>query len=219
MTRVLYVAKLNEVQDDLIMLGSMAINAVHESVEILRRQDMVAAQALIDADERINSKRYAIESKCLTLIATQQPTAGDLRLLAGVLEITTELERIADYGKGIARITQMLGHEPLVKPLVDIPAMRDKVIDMLRRALDAFVAQDVEVARSLPQEDDVVDHLYNRIQKEVLEILLEKPTLFDRANYLLWAAHNLERAADRVTNICERVIFTATGDLVEVELG
>jgi phosphate transport system protein len=215
----MYVAELKELQDDLLMLGSMAMQAVHESVEILRRQDLTAAQALIDADERINSMRYAIESKCLTLIATQQPMAGDLRLLAGVLEIVTELERIADYGKGIARITQMLGHEPLVKPLIDIPAMRDKVIDMLGRSLDAFVNGDVEVARALPQEDDVVDDLYNQIQREVLELLMEKPSLFDRANYLLWAAHNLERAGDRVTNICERVIFTATGELVTEELG
>lgn len=217
MPRYLFETELNRLQDDILIMGSMVIQALRESVEILRHQDVDAGKTLMEADQAINAKRYDIELHCLTVIATQQPMAGDLRLLAAILEIASELERIGDYAKGIAKITVLMGREPLIKPLVDIPKMCDKVLDMLRRALDAFVAQDLEVARTLPLEDDEVDEIYNRIQRDIIEILLRKPELIDRANYLLWAAHNLERAADRVTNLCERIIFTVTGELVEMD--
>jgi phosphate transport system protein len=217
MTRRLFDLELNQLQDDVLMMGSMVIQALRDAVDVLKRQDVEGGQRLIDGDAVINSKRYNIEMRVLTLIATQQPMAGDLRLLAAILEIVTELERIGDYAKGIGKITMLLGREPLMKPLVDIPKMCDKVLDMLRRALDAFVEQDLDVARTLPNEDDEVDNLYNKIQRDLLDILLEKPALMERANYILWAAHNLERAADRVTNICERIIFTVTGELVEMD--
>jgi phosphate transport system protein len=217
MTRKLFDLELNQLQDDVLMMGSMVIQALRDAVDVLKRQDVEGGQRLIDGDAVINSKRYNIEMRVLTLIATQQPMAGDLRLLAAILEIVTELERIGDYAKGIGKITMLLGRDPLIKPMVDIPKMCDKVADMLRRALDAFVAQDLEVARTLPLEDDEVDDLYNHVQRDILNILLQKPELIDRANYLLWAAHNLERAADRVTNICERIVFTVTGELIEMD--
>jgi phosphate transport system protein len=217
MPRNLFEMELNQLQDDILIMGSMVIQALKDAVDALKRQDLENAQRVMDEDLAINNKRYEIELRCLTVIARQQPMASDLRLLAAILEIVTELERIGDYAKGIGKITLMLGRDPLIKPLVDIPKMCDKVIDMLRRALDAFVAQDMEVARSLPQEDDEVDELYNRVQRDILNILLQKPELIDRANYLLWAAHNLERAADRVTNVCERIIFTVTGELIEMD--
>ncbi len=217
MPRNLFETELNRLQDEILIMGSMVIQALRESVEILKHQDVDAGKLLMEADQAINTKRYDIELRCLTVIATQQPMAGDLRLLAAILEISSELERIGDYAKGIAKITVLMGREPLIKPLVDIPKMCDKVLDMLRRALDAFVAQDLHVARTLPLEDDEVDELYNRVQRDIIEILLRKPELIDRANYLLWAAHNLERAADRVTNLCERIIFTVTGELVEMD--
>jgi phosphate transport system protein len=217
MTRKLFDLELNQLQDDVLMMGSMVIQALRDAVDVLKRQDVEGGQRLIDGDAVINNKRYNIEMRVLTLIATQQPMAGDLRLLAAILEIVTELERIGDYAKGIGKITMLLGRDPLIKPMVDIPKMCDKVVDMLRRALDAFVAQDLEVARALPLEDDEVDDLYNHVQRDILNILLQKPELIDRANYLLWAAHNLERAADRVTNICERIVFTVTGELIEMD--
>jgi phosphate transport system protein len=217
MTRRLFDLELNQLQDDVLMMGSMVIQALRDAVDVLKRQDVEGGQRLIDGDAVINNKRFNIEMRVLTLIATQQPMAGDLRLLAAILEIVTELERIGDYAKGIGKITMLLGREPLMKPMVDIPKMCDKVLDMLRRALDAFVEQDLEVARTLPSEDDEVDDLYNKVQRDLLDILLEKPALMERANYILWAAHNLERAADRVTNICERIIFTVTGELVEMD--
>jgi phosphate transport system protein len=217
MPRNLFETELSQLQDDVLIMGSMVIQALKDSVEALRHQDLDTAQRVMKEDLAINDRRYAIELRCLTVIARQQPMASDLRLLAAILEIVTELERIGDYAKGIGKITIMMGKDPLIKPLVDIPKMCDKVLDMLRRALDAFVAQDLEVARSLPQEDDEVDDLYNRVQRDILNILLQKPELIDRANYLLWAAHNLERAADRVTNICERIVFTVTGELIEMD--
>lgn len=215
--RTLFSSELKQLQDEVLMMGSMVIQAIREAVDVLKRQDLDGAHRLIDGDVVINDKRYTIEIRVLTLIATQQPMAGDLRLLAAVLEIVTELERIGDYAKGIGKITLLLGRDPLVKPPAEISQMTEKVVDMLRRSLDAFVAQDLDVARHLPAEDDAVDDLYNKVQRDLLNILLERPQLMERTNYLLWAAHNLERAADRVTNICERIIFTVTGELVEMD--
>jgi phosphate transport system protein len=173
---------------------------------------------VIAGDRVINEKRFAIEDQALGLIATQQPMAGDLRTLAAILDITSELERIGDYAKGIAKVSLMIGEEPLVKPLVDVPRMAEKARDMLHRALEAFVQRDTDMARAIPTEDDEVDDLYNQVYRELITYILADPSTIERANYLLWVAHNLERAADRVTNICERVIFTATGEVVEMDV-
>jgi phosphate transport system protein len=196
----------------------MVENVLTESVEILKRQDMEGSRRLIARDHLINEKRFAIEDEALALIATQQPMATDLRMIAAVLDITHELERIGDYAKGIAKINLMIGKAPFIKPLVDIPAMAVKAQDMLHRALGAFMRQDADVARAVPAEDDDVDHLYNQVYRELVTYLLEYPAAIEQANYLLWVAHNLERSADRVTNICERVVFTVTGELVELDV-
>jgi phosphate transport system protein len=209
--------RLQLLQDELLVLGSMVEKAVVESVDVLKRQDLEAARRLIAADEAINRKRFSIEEDILIQIATQQPMAVDLRLLASVLDITGELERIGDYAKGIARVALMIGKEPLVKPLIDLPRMAEKATDMLHRALDAFVRRDVEAARGIPKEDDEVDALYNQIYRELLTLIMADPRRIDQATYLLWVGHNLERTADRVTNVCERVIFTATGEMVELD--
>ena len=204
-------------QGDVLALGSMAEKALLESVAALKRRDLEASQRLITRDRIVNEKRFAIEADCISLIATQQPMAKDLRILAAVLEIVTELERIADYAKGIAKINLMMGFEPLIKPLVDIPRMAEKAQDMLHRALDAFVRQDVALARAIPQEDDEVDGLYNQVYRELMTYIIADPSIIQQANYLLWVAHNLERAADRVSNICERVVFTVTGEMLELD--
>ena len=218
MLRQTFERELQRLQDEILVLGSMVETAITESVEALKRRDLEKSRELIAGDLQINEKRFAIELECLTLIATQQPMAGDLRTIAGVLEIATELERIGDYAKGIAKINIMLGEGPLLKPLVDIPRMATKALDMLHRALGAFVRQDVDLARAIPTEDDEVDALYNQIYRELLTFIMNDPRTIDRANYLLWVAHNLERAADRVTNICERVVFTVTGEMVEMDV-
>ncbi|MEZ4868959.1 MAG: phosphate signaling complex protein PhoU [Caldilineaceae bacterium] len=217
MTRTLYKQELQNLQDELLVLGSMVSKALRDSLDILKRQDLDAAQQLIAADRVINKKRFKIENDCLTLIATQQPMARDMRLLAAVLEIASELERIGDYGKGIARIAIYIGHESPVKPLVHLPQMCTIVVEMLRDSLDAFVNQDVSAARQIPLRDDEVDDLYNTINRELIQLIMANPAVIDNANYLTWAAHNLERAADRCTNICERIIYTVTGEFIEVD--
>lgn len=216
MPREAFERELQRLQGELLTLGGMVEEAITASVESLRRQDLEAARQVIDRDQRINEQRFAIERDTLILIATQQPMASDLRVLAAILEITTELERMGDYAKGIAKICLMIGKEPLLKPLIDIPRMAEKARDMLHRSLDAFVRQDVELARAIPREDDEVDALYQQIYRELITYILADPHNIEQANYLLWAAHNLERTADRVTNICERVVFTVTGEMTEL---
>ena len=217
MPRETFERELNKLQDDLLVLGSMVEQAVLASVEALKQRDFVASQKIFDADKYINIKRYEIEQNTLALIATQQPMARDLRLLAAILEIITELERIGDYAKGICKINVLLGPGELVKPLIDIPRMADLGLSMLQRALSAFVERDAVAARAIPNEDDEVDRLYNQVYKELLDIMIADPMKIDRANYLIWAAHNLERLADRVTNICERIVFVVTGEIIELD--
>ncbi|MGA2613245.1 MAG: phosphate signaling complex protein PhoU [Spirochaetia bacterium] len=211
MAREKFEHDLQRLKDEILALGAMAERAVAESVRALKKRDTAKSHSIMDDDRLINEKRYAIENETLTLIATQQPMAGDLRILAAIFEIATELERIADYAKGIANITLMLGEEPLIKPLEDIPLMADKACDMLHRALDSFTRQDVEEARSIPREDSVVDSLYEKTYRELITCMMEDPRTTEQANRLTWVAHNLERVADRVGNICERVVFSITG--------
>src|SRR5208283_2150137 len=207
--------ELERLQDELIDLGVMVERTIMESVEILKARQIEAARRLIAADSEINRRRYSIESDTLILIARQQPMAKDLRTLAAILEIAGELERIADYSKGIAKITVQLGSEPLIKPLVDIPRMATLASDMLHRALLSFVDRDDATARLIPEEDRQIDDLYNQIYRELMTYVLSDPRNIEGVSHLMWVAHNLERTADRVVNICERVIFTVTGELIE----
>jgi phosphate transport system protein len=206
-----------ELRDELLYMGSMVEKQILGSVEVLKKQDGPGSQRIIDNDAEINSKRYSIEEKVMIAIATQQPMAHDLRVLASILEVSGELERMGDYAKGIATISLRSKDQPLLKPLIDIPRMAQKGADMLHRSLTAFVNEDVEVAKSIPQEDDEVDGLYNQIYRELMIFIIEDPKVIQRASWLLWVAHNLERVADRVTNICERTIFSATGEMREIE--
>jgi phosphate transport system protein len=208
---------LQTLLDEVLILGSLVEQAVLQSVAALQQGDLSASRRIQAADWRINEKRYEIETETLILIATQQPMARDLRLLAAVLEIITELERIGDYAKGIARINLLLGEPRSVKIPIQIQEMTEMGLDMLHRALGAFVARDAQVAYELPKEDDQVDRLYNQVYRELLQAMLLDPSKIDRSNYLIWAAHNLERLADRVTNICERIVFVVTGEVMELD--
>jgi phosphate transport system protein len=217
MPRGVFERDMQRLQDDVIALSSQVEAVLVQSVECLKAQDREQAQRMIAADRTLNEKRFAIQSDTLVLIATQQPMARDLRVLAAILDIASELERIADYAKGIAKINLLIGDEPLIKPLIDLPRMADKASDMLHRAMEAFTRQDAQEARAIALEDDEVDGLYNQIYRELLTLMLSNPRTIDQATYLLWAAHNLERAADRVVNICERVVFTVTGEFLEMD--
>ena len=217
MIRKTFENELQQVKDEILVLGSMVEQSILDSVEALKKRDLKAAESILAADREINKKRFEIESQLMILIATQQPMAHDLRLLASSMEIISELERMGDYAKGIANINLRMGDQPLLKPLIDVPRMAQKDVDMLHRSLTAFINEDTEAARSIPREDDEVDALYNQIYRELMTFVIADPKVIERANWLLWVAHNLERVADRVTNICERTIFIATGELVEID--
>jgi phosphate transport system protein len=218
MTRKTFERELQRLQDEMLALASMVENGLTDSIDILMKRDIAGSKRLIEQDRAINKKRYSIESECIIAIATQQPMAGDLRILAAVLDIVKELERIGDYVKGIARINLMLADKPLIKPLIDLPTMAEKARSMLQRSLDAFVKRDVDLAKSIPAEDDEVDHLYEKFYQELMTIIASDLSTAEHANKLLWVAHNLERSADRVTNICERVVFTVTGETIELDM-
>jgi phosphate transport system protein len=219
MTRETFQRQLREMQDSVLALGSMVDNAISRAIQAMRTRDLGLAQQVIDQDKAINQQRFDIEERCLILIATQAPMATDLRLLAAALSIITDLERMADHAAGIAKITLMIGDEPPLKPLIDIPRMADVARAMLWASLDAFVNRDMPAARAIALRDDEVDELYNQVYRELLTFMMADPGTINRATRLLWVAHNLERIADRVTNICERVMFLVTGKMVEVPSG
>ncbi|MDD4876342.1 MAG: phosphate signaling complex protein PhoU [Dehalococcoidales bacterium] len=208
--------KMRGIQDEIMVLGNMAEVAISQSVDALKNRNLILAHQIINDDIKINRKRYEIEEKCTQLIATQQPMASDLRTMICVLNIITELERIGDYAEGIAKIVIMIGDEPPLKPLIDIPRMADKIIQMLRQSLDAFVQRNAEAAIQVVDEDDEIDNLYNQVFRELLTFMIEDPRTITRATRLIWVAHNLERSADRVTNICERIVFIVTGKMQEI---
>jgi phosphate transport system protein len=216
-TRQTFDNELKELKDEILVLGSMVEQAILGTVEALKKRDIEEARKILAADREINKKRFELENKLMVLIATQQPMARDLRLLASSMEIIGELERMGDYAKGIANINIRMGDAPLLKPLIDVPRMAQKDVDMLHRALTAFVEEDVEAAEAIPIEDDEVDALYNQVYRELMTFVIADPKTMERANWLLWVAHNLERVADRVTNICERTIFIVTGELMEIK--
>ena len=217
MTRETLDRKLQELSDEVLLLGSMVEQATLGAVRALKERDLAKSQSIYDGDKQINDLRFQLEERTITLIATQQPMARDLRLLTSILEVITELERMGDYAKGIGRINMNLGAESRLKPPADLMQMAEIGVDMLHRALEAFVTGDEALARAIPEEDDRVDDLFNKVQSELLAGMHEQPDEIEDVNHLLWACHNLEGLADRVTNICERTLFITTGVLLELD--
>ena len=207
-----------QIQESLLQMGSMVDQAIALSLESLQNRDHTLARQVIDDDEDINAIRFKIEDACLALIATQQPAASDLRSVVAVITIVINMERMADHAAGIAKTVILMGDEPLLKPLIDIPRMVRLAQEMLGEVLQAFVDNDADTAQAIADRDDEMDHLYQAIFEELLEIMADKPDSITRATYLLWCAHNLERIGDRVTNIAERVIFVSTGDMRELNV-
>jgi phosphate transport system protein len=216
MPRSSFERHLHDLQDDVLVLGSMAEKATYRSMEALKNRDLELAKQVIADDDEMDRKRFDIEEKCIELIVTQQPVASDLRIIVAVLNLIVDLERIGDHAEGVAKIAIMIGNEPPLKPLIDLPRMAQKTGDMLRRSLDAFVNRDAEAARQIAKEDDEIDALYDQVFRELLTYMAEDPRTITRATRLIWVAHNLERSADRVTNICERVVFVVTGKMEEI---
>ena len=212
MPRAEFDRDLQMVQDDLLMLGSMVEKAIGRSLDALKNRDLAMAEEVVREDDFIDDKQVEIEERCIDLIATQQPMAVDLRILVTVIHLASELERMGDYAEGIAKICLMMGDEPPLKPLIDIPRMADMASDMLRRSIDAFINRDVVSSMVVRMDDDEIDALYEQVYRELLTFMLGDPTVIRRATYLLWAAHNIERIADRTTNIAENVIYMVTGE-------
>jgi phosphate transport system protein len=213
MVRADFDRNLKALQDDLLMLGSMVESAIARSIDALKNRDLETSRQVIKEDDLIDRRRYQLEDQCIDLIATQQPIAIDLRTLMAVLHIAVELERMGDYAEGIGKISLMMGDEPPIKPLIDIPKMAEKASSMLQRSLDALVNRDPQAAIKVCNDDDEVDDLYDRVYRDLLTYMTRDPSTIQRATYLLWVAHDLERIADRATNIAERVIFLVTGKL------
>ncbi|MGE5138624.1 MAG: phosphate signaling complex protein PhoU [Rudaea sp.] len=217
MPRDAFEQEMLRLQNEMLTMAETVESALSDSVESLKQRDLDWSKRLIDQDRLINQKRFSIEAECLIVVATQQPMATDLRIIAAILFNVNELERIGDYAKGIAKINLMIGPGPLLKPLIDVPRMAEKARSMLHRAVKAFIARDVAAARQIPAEDDEVDALFEQVNRELLTYIMADPRIISQANLLLWVAHNLERAADRVTNLCERTVFAVTGELFEFD--
>ena len=218
MTRTVFERQLTEIQEDMLIIGGMVESAIQRSIDALKNRDVELAHQIIADDVKINRKRYDTEEKCLELMATQQPLASDLRTIVAVLHIIVDLERMADHGEGIAKIALMLADEPPLKPYIDIPRMAQKAIEMLRASLEAFNRRDAQRARAICNDDDEVDALYEQVYRELLTFMIQDPRTIQRATYLIWVAHNLERIADRVTNVCERVVYLVEGRIEELNV-
>jgi len=203
--------RIKELERDVLHMGEVVVEAINRSVEALRTLDAKEAKEVVDNDAKVNAQRWALEDKCVDLIALQQPVASDLREIIATLSIVRDLERIGDYAEGIGKIALLHGDQPLVRPLIYLPQMAEKAVSMLRRSLEAFVNRDADKARQICIEDDEVDRLYDRTYHDLLSRMIEKPVVITRATYLIWAAHNIERIADRATNISESVVYLVTG--------
>ena len=218
MTRTVFERQLDQIQEDMLVLASMVGTAIERGVQALRDRDVDLARQIIADDVKINRKRYDTEEKCLELIATQQPLASDLRTIVAVLYIIVDLERMGDHAEGIAKVALMLADEPPLKPYIDLPRMAQIATRMLMSSLEAFKHRDADRARAICDEDDEVDALCDQVYRELLTYMLSDPKTIERATYLTWVAHNLERIADRVTNICERVVYLVEGKIGELNV-
>jgi phosphate transport system protein len=206
--------QLNQLQQEVISLAGIVDKATLRAIDALKTRDLAESQQVIKEDDYIDQKRYEIEEKCIDLIATQQPMARDLRNIIALMHISVELERMGDYAEGISKISLLMGPNPPLKPLIDIPRMADRATRMLRNSIDALVSRDVMKANQVLQDDDEVDALYDQVYRELLLFMIQDPQTIERATHLLWISHDLERIADRATNIAERVIYLITGRVV-----
>ena len=211
MPRADFERKLNLVQDEVVKLSSMVEKAIFKAIDALKSRDIELSKQVVEEDDDIDNKQQALEDLCVDLIALEAPMAVDLRVIISAMMVANELERMGDYAEGIAKISIAMGDLPPLKPLIDIPRMADKAVGMLRRSIESYVDRDIEGARQVYKDDDEVDDIYERVYRELLTYMLADPSTIQRATYLLWVSHDLERVADRTTNIAERVMYLVTG--------
>ena len=210
--------QLTAIQDGVLELGSMVDRQIERAMQALLDRDMTLAEAVVRDDAEVNRARYDLDNTCLLLLAQQAPMAVDLRVIVSVLAIASDLERMGDHAEGVASIVVLMADEPVVKPLVDIPRMAAISREMLRSSLDAFIARNVEAAFEVGRRDDAVDELQDIVYNDLVAIMINDPTTVEPCTHLLWVAHNFERIADRATNIAERVVFTVTGELPQMDV-
>jgi phosphate transport system protein len=207
---------LHEYKEEVLAMGGMVEQALSRSIEALKKRDLSVGHKIIADDIKINEKRFDIEKKSIELIANYHPAINDLNAIVAILSIITELERIGDYAAGIAKIVIMIGDEPPLKPLIDIPRMCDITTEMIHSSLKAFMESNYKEAIRVTGMDEIVDSIYDQIFRELLTFMMTDPKTINRATRLIWVAHNIERAADRATNICERVVYMITGKMEEI---
>ncbi len=218
MTRTAFDRQLSEIQQDMLILADMVESAIERGIQALKNRDVELARQVIADDLKVNRKRYTTEDKCLELIATQQPLASDLRTIVAVLHAIVDLERMGDYAEGIAKVAIMLADEPPLEPYLHISRMAQIASRMLAGSLDAFKARDADRARAICNEDDEVDALYDQVYRGLVSKMVNDPETIEGATRLMWVAHNLERIADRVTNLCERVVYLVEGKIEELNV-
>jgi phosphate transport system protein len=216
MARELFERKIKQIQDEILLLGSMVEQAALDATTAFKNRDVTASQTLVEEDQMINDKRFAIENAILIQMATQQPLAHDLRMLASMLIVTNELERMGDYAKGVAKNTVRLDNREIPTPMRDIEKMAELGVGMLHKALSAFIKEDIKVAVSIPKEDDEVDALFNKCYQSIVNNMIANSAIIDDSSLLLWIVHDLERFSDRVVNICERTVFIKSGEMLEM---
>jgi phosphate transport system protein len=209
---------LGKLEAELILMSGLVEQAIFNALNALKNRDLDRSQKVIDEDDHIDQTELEIERSCIELIRREAPMAGDLRRIVASLHIAGELERIGDYAEGIAKISVNMGNQPPLKELIDIPRMGDMAVNMLKRSLEAFISRDADIVRKLSVEleadDDDVDDLYAKVQGDLMKLVKSDPDNAERATYLMWVAHNVERVADRAMNIVERALYQATGELV-----
>jgi phosphate transport system protein len=215
-SRQVFQEQLGSLQDNLVRLSGMVCQAIQDSIQALKSRDLELARRIISRDREINEVRFEVDEACLVMLATQQPAAIDLRRIIAAMNVVLDLERMGDHAANVARIVIRMGSEAPLKPLIDIPHMADLCCDLLRRSLQAYTDRDAEAAKAIIEEDEIVDQLYDQVFRELLTYMLEDDHTIKRAMHLLFVAHNLERIADRVTNICERVVYLRTGEMKEL---
>lgn len=204
--------QLKELENEMIKMGSIVEEAIYKSIKSLKDQDLELADEVMEEDDKIDDYEIELEEKTTQLIALQQPVAKDLRKIIVISKLATDLERIGDHASNIANMTKQIGDEPLIKPLIDIPRMTDIVTRRLRDSLEAFVNLDVEKAKEVAREDEEIDILDEQILRELITFMIEDPSKIQQATSLMFISRFLERIGDHSTNVCERVIYMATGE-------
>lgn len=215
-SRQVFQQRIDALQDSLVRLSDMVCVAISDAVTALKERDQELAQHVVANDRELNELRFEVDETCLALLATQQPAASDLRRILSAMSVVQDLERMGDHAANVARIVIRMAGEPPLKPLIDIPYMARRCCDMLRRAITAYADTDAEAAKVISEDDEIVDQLYEQVFRELLTYMIEDERTIPRAMHLLFVAHNLERIADRVSNICERVLYIKTGEMKEL---